>query len=253
VQWLIDKLGGLVDWIREWGGRLWGIFKSVWDMVVNVWHTVMDPLFEVIRVAWDTVSAYLSAVWNGISAVAGAVWDVIKTVIWTPIETVWNLITSAWDTISGVLAGIWNGIKDTASSIWNAITDAIKIPVNLAIDAINILIKGANLAASAVNLIPGVDIPKIPEIPHVHTGGLIPGLGEQAAIVLGGEMVMNRNAVAANREALYDMNAGRSVSGSTTLDLRGANINLPGVTNGEDFLDEMVRGAERRGLILQGA
>jgi phage-related minor tail protein len=92
---------------------------------------------------WDTVSAFLSGVWEGIKSAAitafttlvsflSGVWESIKIVAmaaWTILRSflvgVWNGIKAAalfaFNSLVNFFTGVWNGIKSTVLSVWNGI------------------------------------------------------------------------------------------------------------------------------------
>lgn len=92
---------------------------------------------------WDTVSAFLSGVWEGIKSAAitafsilvsflSGVWEGIKIVTmtaWTILKSflvgVWNGIKAvalfAFNALVSFFSGVWNGIKSTSLSVWNGI------------------------------------------------------------------------------------------------------------------------------------
>jgi phage-related protein len=243
ISWLIDKLGGLFEWLGEWGGKVISFFGWLWDGVVAVWHAIVDPfvglmksIWEAVKTAfeaaWNAIKAVLEGIWNAIVAswhaiadpliaVVGAIWDGISAAwnfVWGGISSVvsgiWNGISSAFhgvfDTLVGVVSAVWNGLDAAWDAVWSAAAGAVKGAINIVIDAINGLIAGMNAISGVIDwLIPGVEWGDIPSIPNVHTGsGVIPGLNEQLYMLLGGEMVMNRNAVAAWGPQLMAMNQG---------------------------------------------
>lgn len=60
----------------------------------------------------------------------------------------------------------WDAVGPVFKAVGAAILDGITLPIRLAIDAINLLIRG-------INMIPGVKIPKIPNIPTIYQSGSI--------------------------------------------------------------------------------
>lgn len=250
ITWVIDKLGGFISWIVGFGEKLWEVFRNVWDGVAAVWHAIVDPLIEVMKAVWDVVKAAFETVWNAIKAVLETVWGLIVAAWHAVIDPLIAVAQAVWDAVSGVWNGVWNAIKGTVEGVWNGISGAfhavfdtlvgivkavwdgldaawsavwdtaawaVKGAINIVIDAINGLIAGMNAISGVVDwLIPGVEWGNIPLIPNVHVGGKIPGFDEQVRLVLGGEMVMNRNAVAMAEPLLRDLNQGRGSRGGDT-------------------------------------
>lgn len=72
---------------------------------------------------WDSISSYLSGIWNDISTQAVAIWEGIRNFfvrIWTEIK---DSAVELWNTVTGFFAQKWNEIKSTASTIWNAVVN----------------------------------------------------------------------------------------------------------------------------------
>lgn len=96
---------------------------------------------------WDTVSTWLSVLWEGIKLTAETVWNAIATFftgLWTTItttlvtawegikiyfSTLWAAIvttaTTIWNGIKSYLSAVWTGIKTTVTTVFNAIKGTI--------------------------------------------------------------------------------------------------------------------------------
>lgn len=105
---------------------------------------------------------FFIGMWNGIKSVVGAVVDWIKSV---------------WNGIPGFFRGIGEAIGGIFSGIGNAIKNAFKGALNGVITVLNGIIWGINKLIYGINLVnPFDDIPSIPSIPKLHTGGVVPGM-----------------------------------------------------------------------------
>lgn len=89
-------------------------------------------------------------------------------------ETVRDFLTGALDNLKDKWDRIWNGMGDTVKLVW----DGIKGYINLWIDALNFLIRGANqINIKVPNWVPVVGGKgfnfNIPEIPKLASGGIV--------------------------------------------------------------------------------
>lgn len=90
---------------------------------------------------WDTVSTWLSVLWEGIKLTAETVWNAIATFftgLWTTITTTlvtaWEGIkiyfSTLWTAITATVTTVWNGIKSFLSTIWNGIKSTVTTVFN---------------------------------------------------------------------------------------------------------------------------
>lgn len=175
--------------------------QTAWTAVTGVATTAMAALNAVMRanpilfivgliatlvgafiLLWNKSEGFRNffiGMWNGIKSVVGAVIDWIK---------------GAWNGMISFFSGIVNAIGNVFSGIGNAIKNAFKAAINFVIDILNGAVWALNKIIDGINFVPGVEIPHIPKIPRLHTGGVVPGMlgSEQLAILQAGERVVPR-------------------------------------------------------------
>lgn len=120
---------------------------------------------------------FFIGMWRGIQNVVGGVVNWIKGV---------------WNGLPGFFQGIGRTIGSIFSGIGNAIKNAFKSAINFVVDILNGGISGINFLIKGYNAIPfAPDIPLIPKIPKMHSGGIVPGETgtETLAILKAGETV----------------------------------------------------------------
>jgi len=121
---------------------------------------------------WNKSAAFRDffiGVWNGIKSVVGGVIDWIK---------------GAWNGMLTFFSNLVTGIGNIFSGIGNAIKGAFKGAVNFVIDILNAVIGFFNKIIYGINLVnPFDDIPSIPKIPKMHTGGVVPGMPGQEVLM----------------------------------------------------------------------
>ena len=163
----------------SWGVTNFGsIFSTVFGFVSSVFSTVFGFISSVFNTVWPYITSGISVGvgvitdgFNIISSVFSAVFGFFRPVF----EPVWNavvggiqfgvgiitglfdLIGSAFSTVFGGLADIagkaFNGILGVVEGILNSLIGAIEWGINLAISAMNLLIKAYN----AIPLVDNVD------------------------------------------------------------------------------------------------
>lgn len=175
-------------------------FSSIFDAIVSVFTTLLPILIPIITnivlIVADVVTAIINVVTPIITIISGiiqAVVDVISPIINGIVQifaTVIAGVTGLWSVWSGTVGGIIqkvadkaqtvaNSIKDFfkgafdavagwASSIFggiaNTITSAFSGAMSGVKGIINTVINGMNGATGIMNKIPGVSIPKIPNL-----------------------------------------------------------------------------------------
>lgn len=178
------------------------IIRTVWNIVTTVTSAAWNTIRFATYVTWNIITGIILAAWHfirdRIASPMAFYWSAVVVpklnAFWQVVMTIWNAIKTgfqvAWNWIRDVvlkpfmnyfaetvvpklvafrdLVGrIWAQIKETAGSVWDSIVAAIKTPVNAIIKVINALIEGINTVIGLINEIPGVDIPRIPNIPLI--------------------------------------------------------------------------------------
>lgn len=135
-------------------------FLVILGLLAKNWDKITAFIKDVWNRAWTWVKAFLAASGRSIVLTAQA--------LWSGIQSVWNrgvaFIQTAVSRIGSFLSGIWGGIT---AGLGAALNGAIGL-INTAIAGINVLIRGANM-------VPGVSIPFIPNIPYLAQGGIVTG------------------------------------------------------------------------------
>jgi TP901 family phage tail tape measure protein len=196
-----------------WNGIV-AVANVVWNALVTYFTTVFNIYKTIIMTVWNAIKSFLTTIWNGIKSVASSVWNAIKSTIMGPVNAVKSMVINTFNSLKAGIVSIFNSVKSTALSIWNGIKSGvvsvvnglvngvksafngmksavigawngiksgIRTVINGIIGMINRFINAFNAPARALNKIPGVSAPLIPNVPMLATGGTIFGSG--AAIV----------------------------------------------------------------------
>ena len=177
---------------------IWNGIVFIFSAVVGFFRGVFSAAWNAIVAVWSAVSGWFAGIWNGIVAIFSPIVAFFANIF----SQAWNRITSIFGQVAGFFRGVWNSIvsifTSIGTSVGNAISGAFKSAVNGvlsgAVNIINGVIGTINGATSAINKIPGVNIPQIGKlsVPSFYTG--VRNFGGGMAVVgdvagRGGELV----------------------------------------------------------------
>lgn len=195
-----EKFGQILTAIQPLIEPLKEMFQSIWDAIVGVFETLLPYIIpiitNIITIVADVITAIINVVTPIITIISGiiqAVVDVISPIINGIVQVfaaVLAGVTGLWAAWSGTVGGIIQKVADKAQSVANSIKDFFKGAfdavagwassifggiANTITSAfsgamsgvkgiINSVINGMNGATGIMNKIPGVSIPKIPNL-----------------------------------------------------------------------------------------
>lgn len=140
------------------------VFGDTWKQYLQMADDFLQGVFAADMT--DIFGPVLGGVLNGFLSVFKGIWDAIKGVLDGVIDIVKGVFTGDW-------SRAWDGVVEVFSGIVSGIASIFKGVLNAAISIVNGVVGGINLLISGINLIPGVNIPKIPSIPMLAKGGIV--------------------------------------------------------------------------------
>lgn len=193
ASFLIPALQGMWTKLTETTAAQWALTaaQTAWNGVTTAGAAVMRLLnaaFVSSPIGWIVlgIGALVAAfviLWNkseGFRNFFTGMWSGIKSVVGGVID--W--IVGAWNGMLTFFSNIVTGIGNIFSGIGDAIKGAFKGAVNFVIDILNSVIGFFNKIIYGINLVnPFDDIPSIPKIPRMHTGGVVPGMPGQEVLM----------------------------------------------------------------------
>lgn len=175
-----DEISAFFSGVATWFADF---FRGVWDTIVAIFTPVVQFFSDMFSQAWTAICD----VWNAAAGFFGEVWNKVVGVFQAVGTWFGDRFREAWENVKRVFAPVgqffqdmWNTIVNKfttiGTAVGNAIGGAVKSVVNGIISgaekSINFFIGLINGAAGIINNIPGVHIPKVPE---VHFGRLAKG------------------------------------------------------------------------------
>ena len=176
------------------------IIAAIPDILAGVWQVVLS-LFSLMGDCVTGLWGYVASFWDNVKELFGKVGDWFNEHVIKPIK---DLFKGLWQEIKDIFASVGNFFKETFQKgvdkiknifskvgevVGNAITNTVKKAINAvlstAVKIINGFISAINLAISAINLIPGVNIKKLSKLdtPQLAKGGVV----DTATLALIGE------------------------------------------------------------------
>ncbi len=265
----LESLAGLLDGLwDEHLAPLWesftGLVAELGLLLAMIWNEFLAPLLQKLTEAFAPAVA---AVFDGACAAVRGLLTAAGSVARNVIEALRGVV----DFLAGVFTGdwsrAWDGVRRVAQNVWEGIAGIVKGAVNLVIDCVNALIRGAVAGINGVvgalntihvkipNWVPelggmqfGVNLPtvSVPQIPYLAKGAVIPPSAEFLAVL--GDQKNGRNLEAP--EALLRQIV-REESGGTARFEAEQPIELS--LDGEVFYRAMTRIGANRGARIGGA
>jgi TP901 family phage tail tape measure protein len=205
---IVAVISTVVGWITTFVMHLTGARDSA-----GAARTIFDALGTVLGIVRDVFSAVVNVISTVVTAIATAidrtgVLNIVFAALKAAadiINVVFGLIGDAFHRafeVAGQVAGVVSGALATAFNVIKGVIDAVTGVVRGLIDALRTAIDLAGKAAEAVTGPGGVHLDKTPGadpvadflrtmklLPEFQSGGVVPGIGPQLAVVHGGETV----------------------------------------------------------------
>lgn len=164
---------------KVWGGLV-NFFTGVWETIKNIFNFAVAFILGVVITAFSMMGIDIIAVIETIKNGLVVAWQFISDLftkitgaITTGFTYLKTLFALAVKPLSDAWNALWGNIGGTVSSVWENIKNTVKGGINWIIEKLNWFIRKANDIAKVGNVVPGVSIPSIPEIPMLAKGGIV--------------------------------------------------------------------------------
>ena len=204
--------------------------EAVWGKI-----TAMPGALAKLAVDWatglkDLGGSVIDWVASGATGLAGAIWENIKGFA----KSLWNDLQDIKDAVVNIGEGLLGWIKSGITAAGEGIAGVLKGAVNVVIGALNTAISGINKSIDLLNKVnPFDDVPHIPSIPKLATGGIV----TRPTLALVGE---------AGPEAVIPLNraGGMGMGGNITINVQAGLVSSPDQI-GQQII-EAIQSAQRR-------
>lgn len=217
----IAKIAPIVTFITNTVTTVISIIGTILTAVTSVFASV----FSVISNTWNSAMNFISVAINGIGTIIATLSGTVSSVFNTISSIVTGVMNSVSSYIVGVFSGIqsaWNGLTGFVNNIFSGVSSAVQMLVSDVKGFINGVIGGINGALDIINLIPGVEVGKIPYLAHGTdnwAGGFAymneGGRGELTYLPNGAQVIPHDISVQ------YAKEAARTNAGAVDIDLSG--------------------------------
>lgn len=229
VSQIITAITPIISFVAGVISDIMGIISPIISFIAGV----ISSIISVISPIASTVASVFSAIFSTVSSIMDKVGSVIKTVF--------GGIKSAWNGLTSFVSGVFSGIGSAVNSLVSTVKGFV-----------NGVISGINAAIGLINMIPGVNIGRIPYLAHGTDdwqGGFAymneGGRGELTYLPNGAQVIPHDISVK------YAKEAARANSDSEMLDLSGImdgvviqvinNTNVDGTPLKESISDFTIR------------
>lgn len=199
VSQIIDAITPIISFVAGVISDIMGIISPIISFIAGVISSIISVISPIV----STVASVFSAIFSTVSSIMNKVGSVIKTVF--------NGIKSAWNGLTSFVSGVFSGIGSAVNSLVSTVKGFV-----------NGVIRGINAAIGLINMIPGVNIGRIPYLSHGTDdwkGGFAymneGGRGELTYLPNGAQVIPHDISVK------YAKEAARANSGAESLDLSG--------------------------------
>lgn len=199
VSQIITAITPIISFVAGVISDIMGIISPIISFIAGVISSIISVISPIV----STVASVFSAIFSTVSSIMNKVGSVIKTVF--------NGIKSAWNGLTSFVSGVFSGIGSAVNSLVSTVKGFV-----------NGVIGGINAAIGLINMIPGVNIGRIPYLAHGTDdwqGGFAymneGGRGELTYLPNGAQVIPHDISVK------YAKEAARANSGAESLDLSG--------------------------------
>lgn len=125
--------------------------------IIQAMVDIISPIINGIVQVFATVIAGVTGLWSTWSGTVGGIIQKVSDKVQSVANNIKDFFKGAFDAVAGWAGSIFGGIADTISNAFSRAMSGVK-------GVINAVINGMNGATGIMNKIPGVDIPKIPNL-----------------------------------------------------------------------------------------
>jgi len=176
---------------KTYGADIINTVKLLFSTVVSIWKSMASILTSIWNIFGEDIKAYIKTVVGaiiqvvrGLLNILQGIFKLIASVLKGDWKGAWEAIKQigkgATDVVIGIIRAFWGAMKASFSmgvsairGIWGqvkyALMSGIDAGVNYVISRINGMINRINQAVSLINKLPGVNLPKVGNVPQTRS------------------------------------------------------------------------------------
>jgi len=185
IGWFLTLLiDGLITGIK----MAWLGMKAMVDWIIEIWPTIFGKEGWIVS-TWQSIfgkEGWIATTWKDIFGKEGSIATALGA-FKTKISEIWSNIFGKEGFFATLLSGVWNGIKtlwdNTGGKLFGSegiISKALDGLLGIGKAIVNSFTSSINSVIDVINLIPGVDLGKIPMLAQggITTGPTLAVLGD---------------------------------------------------------------------------
>lgn len=206
---VIDTLSALLKFVKNiFTGNFKEAFVGLWNDLQQIWYNlgsyfadVFSRMYEKANEIVSKLVSFVTEKFKSLKSEVGKIWDGIKSKVVNIWNSIYSFISNKVERIKDAIVDKFNEAKNTVENIFNGIADTIRSIINNAIDIANGAIGLINDAISGVESAftfgpwdvptPFGDVtigyeasfPRVPTIPYLASGAVIPPNKEFMAVL----------------------------------------------------------------------
>lgn len=206
---VVDTLSALLEFVKNiFSGNFKEAFVGLWNDLQQIWYNlgsyfadVFNRMYEKAKEIASKLVSTVTGKFKSLKSEAGKIWDGIRSKAVNVWNSIGSFISSKAERIKDAIVDKFNAAKNTVEDIFNGIADTIRSIINNAIDIANGAIGLINDAISGVESAftfgpwdvptPFGDVtigyeasfPRVPTIPYLASGAVIPPNKEFMAVL----------------------------------------------------------------------
>lgn len=206
---VVDTLSALLEFVKNiFSGNFKEAFVGLWNDLQQIWYNlgsyfadVFNRMYEKAKEIASKLVSTVTGKFKSLKSEAGKIWDGIRSKAVNVWNSIGSFISSKAERIKDTIVDKFNAAKNTVEDIFNGIADTIRSIINNAIDIANGAIGLINDAISGVESAftfgpwdvptPFGDVtigyeasfPRVPTIPYLASGAVIPPNKEFMAVL----------------------------------------------------------------------
>lgn len=206
---VVDTLSALLEFVKNiFSGNFKEAFVGLWNDLQQIWYNlgsyfadVFNRMYEKAKEIASKLVSTVTGKFKSLKSEAGKIWDGIRSKAVNVWNSIGSFISGKAERIKDTIVDKFNAAKNTVEDIFNGIADTIRSIINNAIDIANGAIGLINDAISGVESAftfgpwdvptPFGDVtigyeasfPRVPTIPYLASGAVIPPNKEFMAVL----------------------------------------------------------------------